>query len=63
MEGIAAVVHAYGIPLIVDEAHGAHLGFHPYFDKNALAKGADVVIHSVHDTAVAYTDGYFACTG
>ena len=55
VEGIAAVVHAYGIPLIVDEAHGAHLGFHPYFDKNALAKGVDVVIHSVHKTLPSLT--------
>lgn len=55
IKGIAEVVHAYGIPLIVDEAHGAHLGFHPYFDENALAKGADVVIHSVHKTLPSLT--------
>lgn len=39
IRGIADAVHEYGIPLIVDEAHGAHLGFHPYFGENALAKG------------------------
>lgn len=52
---IAAAVHEYGIPLIVDEAHGAHLGFHPYFEENALAKGADVVIQSVHKTLPSLT--------
>ena len=55
IEGIAKAAHVHGIPLIVDEAHGAHLGFHPYFDKNALAKGADVVIHSVHKTLPSLT--------
>ena len=30
IERISEVVHKYGIPLIVDEAHGAHFGFHEY---------------------------------
>ena len=55
VEEIADAVHAYGIPLIVDEAHGAHLGFHPYFEQNALAKGADIVIHSLHKTMPSLT--------
>ncbi len=55
IKGIAEVVHERGIPLIVDEAHGAHLGFHPYFDSNALAKGADIVIHSIHKTLPSLT--------
>ena len=52
---IAEIVHEKGIVLIVDEAHGAHLGFHPYFPGNALSKGADVVIHSVHKTLPSLT--------
>ncbi len=55
IEGIADAVHERGGLLIVDEAHGAHLGFHPYFEKNSLAKGADIVIHSVHKTLPALT--------
>lgn len=55
IRGIADAVHEQGGLLIVDEAHGAHLGFHPYFEKNALAKGADIVIHSVHKTLPALT--------
>lgn len=55
IKGIADAVHEKGIPLIVDEAHGSHLGFHPYFGENALAKGADVVIHSVHKTMPSLT--------
>lgn len=55
VEGIAAEVHKKGIPLIVDEAHGAHFGFHPYFPESALKQGADVVIHSLHKTLPALT--------
>lgn len=52
---IADIVHRKGIPLIVDEAHGAHFGFDPYFPDNANAMGADVVIHSLHKTLTALT--------
>lgn len=52
---IAEITHRYGIPLIVDEAHGAHFGFHPYFPKNGNELGADVVIHSLHKTLPALT--------
>ena len=55
IESIAEAVHERGIPLIVDEAHGAHFGFHPYFPENANTKGADVVIHSLHKTLPALT--------
>jgi arginine decarboxylase len=44
---IAALAHAHGVPLIVDEAHGAHLGFVPG-EEGALAAGADLVVHSPH---------------
>lgn len=52
---IAGTVHKYGIPLIVDEAHGAHFGFHPYFPENSILRGADIVIHSLHKTLPALT--------
>ena len=55
IEAIARIVHRAGLPLIVDEAHGAHFGFHPYFPENANTKGADVVIHSLHKTLPALT--------
>lgn len=55
VHGIAKVVHKRGIPLIVDEAHGAHFGFHPYFPQNANRQGADIVIHSLHKTLPAPT--------
>lgn len=52
---IAEYLHTKKIPLIVDEAHGAHLGFHPYFPKRANDLGADLVIQSLHKTLPALT--------
>ena len=52
---IAEVAHNKNIPLIVDEAHGAHFGFHPYFPASANSLGADVVINSLHKTLPALT--------
>lgn len=55
IRGIAAAAHSYGIPLMVDEAHGAHLGFHKGFPETAVRLGADVVVHSIHKTLPAFT--------
>ena len=55
VEKIAEIVHGYGIPLIVDEAHGAHFRFSEYFPVSAVDLGADVVIHSVHKTLPSLT--------
>lgn len=55
LKEIAKVVHIHGIPLIVDAAHGAHFGFHKSFPDNAIASGADLVIHSLHKTLPALT--------
>lgn len=55
IRGIAEVVHEKGIPLIVDEAHGAHLGWMDGFAENSCLAGADLIIHSVHKTLPALT--------
>ncbi|WMC94331.1 aminotransferase class I/II-fold pyridoxal phosphate-dependent enzyme [Kineothrix sp. MB12-C1] len=52
---IANIVHEYGKPLIVDEAHGAHFGFHKELPENAVRQGADLVIHSVHKSLPSMT--------
>jgi arginine decarboxylase len=54
---IARVVHSRGLPLLVDEAHGAHFGFHPQLPQSALASGADVVVQSTHKMLTAMTMG------
>ena len=52
---IAKLVHAYNIPLIVDEAHGAHFGLDESMPQNAINLGADCVIVSIHKTLPAFT--------
>jgi arginine decarboxylase len=46
--GLAEVAHERGVPLVVDEAWGAHLHFHPDLPADALACGADLVTSSTH---------------
>ena len=45
---LAEVAHAHGVPLVVDEAWGAHLAFHEDLPAHALSLGADVVVSSTH---------------
>lgn len=52
---IAEIVHAHDIPLIVDEAHGAHFMFSEEFPKSALNYCADIVIQSLHKTLPCFT--------
>ena len=52
---IAEIAHHYGVPLIVDEAHGAHFRFSEYFPVSAAQLGAYVVINSLHKTLPALT--------
>ena len=55
VNSIVKIAHNYGIPVIVDQAHGAHFGFHSAFPENAVSDGADLVIHSTHKTLPAPT--------
>jgi arginine/lysine/ornithine decarboxylase len=52
---IAEIVHKKEIPLIVDEAHGAHFGISECFPESAVRAGADVVIQSLHKTLPSFT--------
>lgn len=45
---IVEIVHGYDIPLIVDEAHGPHLGFNDRLPVSALDAGADMCAQSTH---------------
>ena len=51
----AELAHAHGIPLTVDAAWGAHLGFHPKLPPNAIAAGADVLVTSIHKHVTGFT--------
>ena len=62
--GICAIAHEKGIPVLVDEAHGAHLGLHPAFPPSAMGQGADLAVASLHkmlpsltQTAVLHATG------
>ena len=55
IRAIAEIVHAHNLPLIVDEAHGAHFMFSKDFPLSALNCGADLVIHSLHKTLPCFT--------
>ncbi|MEA5502465.1 aminotransferase class I/II-fold pyridoxal phosphate-dependent enzyme [Halotia wernerae UHCC 0503] len=55
LRAIAQVTHQYNIPLLVDEAHGAHFAFHPKLPTPALAVGADLTVQSIHKVLGAMT--------
>ncbi|KAK3279162.1 hypothetical protein CYMTET_12938 [Cymbomonas tetramitiformis] len=55
VQKIAAFCHAEDITVLVDEAHGAHLGLHPELPASALQQGADVVIQSTHKVLSSMT--------
>lgn len=65
IKSLAEIAHERGIPLIVDEAHGAHFAFYEgegenrqtgrLFPRSALQCGADLVIQSVHKTLPSLT--------
>ncbi len=48
VRGLVEVAHARGVPLVADEAWGAHMAFHEALPEHALAAGADLVISSTH---------------
>ena len=55
IRSISEVARSHGVPLIVDSAHGAHLGFSKEFPYSAVQEGADVVVMSLHKTLPALT--------
>jgi lysine decarboxylase len=56
---IAELCHARGISLLLDQAWGAHFGFHPGVPPSALALGADGLVVSAHKTLASFTEGAF----
>ncbi|NUO45833.1 MAG: aminotransferase class I/II-fold pyridoxal phosphate-dependent enzyme, partial [Streptomyces sp.] len=48
LRAVAEVCHRRGRPLIVDEAWGAHLPFHPDLPSWAMDAGADICVTSIH---------------
>lgn len=55
--GTVSVCHERGVPLIVDEAWGAHLPFHPDLPAWAMDAGADLCVTSVHKMGCGFEQG------
>lgn len=55
LEDIAQLAEKYRIPLLVDEAHGAHFRFHKNLPQTAMEAGADLCVQSLHKTLPALT--------
>ena len=52
---ICKIAHKFGIPVLVDSAHGAHLGFTDDFLPDAISLGADISVESLHKTLPSLT--------
>lgn len=48
LKEIVEVAHSFGKPVLVDEAHGAHFGFHSSLPMSAMEAGADIAATSTH---------------
>ncbi len=55
LQAIADLTHKYDLPLLVDEAHGAHFAFHPSLPPSAMSVGADLTVQSTHKVLSAMT--------
>ncbi len=51
--------HELNIPVLIDEAHGAHFIASKHFPQSALQLGADLVVQSAHKTLPAMTMGSY----
>ncbi len=59
LQTIVECAHERGIPVLVDEAHGAHFVIGSPFPLSALGAGADIVVQSAHKTLSAMTQASF----
>jgi lysine decarboxylase len=55
LPALVALAHEAGLAVLVDQAWGAHLGFHPDLPPHALDAGADAFVASAHKTLPAYS--------
>lgn len=58
VSGLAKVCHEHGLPLLVDNAHGAYLAFTEH-SQHPIALGADMCCDSAHKTLPVLTGGAY----
>lgn len=58
---LAALAHQAGMPVLVDQAWGAHFGFHPDLPSHALAVGADALVTSIHKLLPGHSQASLVC--
>ncbi|WP_243292599.1 aminotransferase class I/II-fold pyridoxal phosphate-dependent enzyme [Bacillus sp. FJAT-47783] len=59
LDDVVEYAHQWNIPVLVDEAHGAHFCVSSVFPTSAIEAGADIVIQSAHKTLPALTMGSY----
>ncbi|MFK2890150.1 aminotransferase class V-fold PLP-dependent enzyme [Dyella flagellata] len=57
LAAIVRIAHARNVPVIVDQAWGAHFGFAPGYPAHALSAGADAMVISLHKTLPTFSQG------
>lgn len=55
LASVADAAHEHDVPLLVDQAWGAHLGFDPAYPPHSLQSGADAMITSAHKMLPAFS--------
>ncbi|MRX72931.1 aminotransferase class I/II-fold pyridoxal phosphate-dependent enzyme [Bacillus lacus] len=59
LTAVVEAAHKKEIPVLVDEAHGAHFAVGAPFPRSAVESGADIVVQSAHKTLPAMTMGSY----
>ena len=59
--GVVEAAHQRDVPVIADQAWGAHFGYHPDVPRHALSLGADAMVTSVHKLLPGYSQASLAC--
>ena len=63
LESLVSLAHQRGLKVLIDAAHGAHLGLETCFPGGAVSSGADIVIQSLHKTLPSLTQTAIAHAG
>ena len=63
LKGIAALAHANGMMVLVDEAHGTHFSFGEGLPPSAMMAGADMAAVSMHKSGGSLTQSSFWSVG